>query len=80
MKSYQHFATVLAQLLGNETAVRLTVKTAGLDGTRLNPRKSGIQRWREGFAEARSIGFAGPLQGRWRRETRPGASGPWAAI
>jgi hypothetical protein len=26
MKSYQHFATVLAQLLGNETAVRLTVK------------------------------------------------------
>ena len=26
MKSYQHFATVLAQLLGNDTAVRLTVK------------------------------------------------------
>ena len=25
MKIYQHFATVLAQLLGNETAVRLTV-------------------------------------------------------
>ena len=26
MKSYQHFATVLAQLLGTDTAVRLTVK------------------------------------------------------
>ena len=25
MKTYQHFASVLAQLLGNETAVRLTV-------------------------------------------------------
>ena len=25
MKSYQHFATILADLLGNETAVRLTV-------------------------------------------------------
>lgn len=25
MKTYQHFATVLAQLLGNNTAVRLTV-------------------------------------------------------
>jgi len=25
MKTYQHFATVLAQLLGNDTAVRLTV-------------------------------------------------------
>ena len=25
METYQHFATVLAQLLGNDTAVRLTV-------------------------------------------------------
>ena len=25
MKTYQHFATVLAQLLGNDTAIRLTV-------------------------------------------------------
>ncbi len=32
--------------------VHLTVKTAGLDGTRLNPRKPDLQRWREGFAEA----------------------------
>ena len=32
--------------------VHLTVKTAGLDGTRLNPRKLDIQRWRKGFAEA----------------------------
>ena len=31
--------------------VHLTVKTAGLDGIRLNPRKHDIQRWREGFAE-----------------------------
>jgi hypothetical protein len=32
--------------------VRLTVKAAGLDGVRLNPRKADLQRWREGFAEA----------------------------
>lgn len=25
MKTYQHFATVLAQFLGNDTAVRFTV-------------------------------------------------------
>lgn len=31
--------------------VHLTIKTAGLDGTRLNPRKPDLQRWREGFAE-----------------------------
>ena len=32
--------------------VHLTVKAAGLDGVRLNPRKADLQRWREGFAEA----------------------------
>ncbi len=32
--------------------VHLTVKAAGLDGIRLNPRKPDLQRWREGFAEA----------------------------
>jgi Relaxase/Mobilisation nuclease domain len=32
--------------------VHLTVKAAGLDGMRLNPRKVDLQRWREGFAEA----------------------------
>ena len=32
--------------------VHLTVKTVGLDGIRLNPRKAEIQHWREGFAEA----------------------------
>ncbi|HBR51528.1 MAG TPA: hypothetical protein DEA71_15755 [Nitrospira sp.] len=32
--------------------VHLTVKAAGLDGMRLNPRKADLQRWREGFAEA----------------------------
>ncbi|MDI3461828.1 MAG: IncQ plasmid conjugative transfer DNA nicking endonuclease TraR [Nitrospira sp.] len=32
--------------------VHLTVKAGGLDGVRLNPRKTDLQRWREGFAEA----------------------------
>ena len=32
--------------------VHLTVKAAGLDGVRLNPRKTDLHRWREGFAEA----------------------------
>ena len=32
--------------------VHLTVKAAGLDGMRLNPRKADLQHWREGFAEA----------------------------
>ena len=32
--------------------VHLTLKAAGLDGIRLNPRKADLQRWREGFAEA----------------------------
>ena len=32
--------------------VHLTVKAAGLEGIRLNPRKADLQRWREGFAEA----------------------------
>lgn len=32
--------------------VHLCVKATSLDGTRLNPRKADLQRWREGFAEA----------------------------
>lgn len=32
--------------------VHLCVKALGIDGTRLNPRKADLQRWREGFAEA----------------------------
>ncbi|AEC20740.1 nickase [Pusillimonas sp. T7-7] len=32
--------------------VHLCVKSLGFDGTRLNPRKADLQRWREGFAEA----------------------------
>jgi hypothetical protein len=32
--------------------VHFTVKAAGLDRVRLNPRKADLQRWREGFAEA----------------------------
>lgn len=30
----------------------LIMKAAGLDGIRLNPRKTDLQRWREGFAKA----------------------------
>lgn len=32
--------------------VHLAVKATALDGTRLNPRKADIQRWREGFARS----------------------------
>ena len=32
--------------------VHLVVQSAGRDGTRLNPRKADLQRWREGFASA----------------------------
>lgn len=32
--------------------VHLVVQSAGKDGTRLNPRKADLQRWREGFAQA----------------------------
>lgn len=32
--------------------VHLCVNAQGIDGTRLNPRKADLQRWREGFAEA----------------------------
>lgn len=32
--------------------VHVCVKAQGIDGTRLNPRKTDLQRWREGFAEA----------------------------
>ncbi len=32
--------------------VHLCVKAQGIDGTRLNPRKADLQRWREGFAKA----------------------------
>jgi hypothetical protein len=32
--------------------VHIIVKTEGLDGARLNPRKADLQRWREGFAQA----------------------------
>lgn len=32
--------------------VHLVVKATAMDGTRLNPRKADLQRWREGFAQA----------------------------
>lgn len=52
--------------------VHLTVKARGLDGTRLNPRKADLQRWREGFAEAlRAHGVeavATPRQARLKTE------------
>ncbi len=50
--------------------VHLTVKTAGLDGIRLNPRKLDIQRWREGFAEAlRDQGIDATTTSRLHRTT-----------
>ncbi len=50
--------------------VHLTVKTAGLDGTRLNPRKPDLQCWREGFAEAlREQGIEATTTSRLHRTT-----------
>jgi len=50
--------------------VHLTVKTAGFDGTRLNPRKPDLQRWREGFAEAlREHGIEATTTSRLHRTT-----------
>jgi hypothetical protein len=50
--------------------VHLTVKTAGLDGIRLNPRKHDLQRWREGFAEAiRDQGLDATTSSRLQRTT-----------
>ncbi len=53
--------------------VHLTVKTAGLDGIRLNPRKADLQRWREGFAEAlRDQGIDATTTSRLHRTTHDG--------
>ncbi|MDF0665686.1 MAG: relaxase/mobilization nuclease domain-containing protein [Nitrospira sp.] len=50
--------------------VHLTVKAAGLDGVRLNPRKADLQRWREGFAEAlREHGIEATTTSRIHRTT-----------
>ena len=50
--------------------VHLTVKAAGLDGMRLNPRKADLQRWREGFAEAlREHGIEATTTSRIHRRT-----------
>ncbi|MDF0672989.1 MAG: relaxase/mobilization nuclease domain-containing protein [Nitrospira sp.] len=50
--------------------VHLTVKAAGLDGIRLNPRKVDLQRWREGFAEAlREHGIEATTTSRIHRTT-----------
>ncbi len=50
--------------------VHLTVKAAGLDGMRLNPRKADLQRWREGFAEAlREHGIEATTTSRIHRTT-----------
>jgi hypothetical protein len=50
--------------------VHLTVKAAGLDGVRLNPRKPDLQRWREGFAEAlREHGIEATTTSRIHRTT-----------
>ena len=51
--------------------VHLTVKAAGLDGIRLNPRKPDLQRWREGFAEAlREHGIEATTTSRIHRTTQ----------
>lgn len=51
--------------------VHLTVKAAGLDGIRLNPRKADLQRWREGFAEAlREHGIEATTTSRLHRTNR----------
>jgi len=51
--------------------VHLTVKAAGLDGVRLNPRKTDLQRWREGFAEAlRDHGIEATTTSRIHRTTQ----------
>jgi hypothetical protein len=51
--------------------VHLTVKAAGLDGMRLNPRKADLQRWREGFAEAlREHGIEATTTSRIHRTTQ----------
>ena len=50
--------------------MHLTIKTAGLDGVRLNPRKADIQRWREGFVEAlREQGIDATTTSRLHRTT-----------
>ncbi|MBS0167357.1 MAG: hypothetical protein JSR29_14840 [Nitrospira sp.] len=50
--------------------VHLTVKAAGLDGIRLNPRKPDLQRWREEFAEAlREHGIEATTTSRIHRTT-----------
>ena len=50
--------------------VHLTVKAAGLDGIRLNPRKTDLHRWREGFAEAlREHGIEATTTSRIHRTT-----------
>ena len=51
--------------------VHLTVKAAGFDGRRLNPRKPDLQRWREGFAEAlREQGLEATTTSRLHRTTQ----------
>ena len=50
--------------------VHLTVKAAGPDGMRLNPRKVDLQRWREGSAEAlREHGIEATTTSRIHRTT-----------
>jgi len=50
--------------------VHLTVKAAGLDGVRLNPRKADLRRWRDEFAEAlREHGIEATTTSRIHRTT-----------
>lgn len=51
--------------------VHLTVKAVSFEGTRLNPRKPDLQRWREGFAEAlREQGIDATSTSRLHRTTQ----------
>lgn len=51
--------------------VHLTVKAVSFEGTRLNPRKPDLQRWREGFAEAlREHGIDATTTSRLHRTTQ----------
>lgn len=51
--------------------IHLTVKAVSFEGTRLNPRKPDLQRWREGFAEAlREHGIDATTTSRLHRTTQ----------
>lgn len=59
--------------------VHICVKAEGLDGTRLNPRKADLQRWRERFAhELRDRGVEAEATKRSQRVRQERVNKPWA--